>query len=102
MHHLVALFAGCLLYPPPNDPCHEAREAQYAFLREHNARVSEWNDNGTVKSMELTGIFIPGGIDSFKAGEPAPQLLQKIGPALLAVGTEELRVWNVHKDPPKT
>ena len=95
MHHLIALFAGCLLYPPPNDPCHEAREAQYAFLREHEARVLEWNDNGTVKSMELTGIFIPGGIESFKVGEPAPDFLRQIGPALLAVGTEELRVWSV-------
>jgi len=101
MHHLIALFAGCLLYPPPDDPCHEAREAQYEFLRNHGARVLEWNDNGTVHSMELTGIFIAGGIESFKDGEPAPELLRKIGPALLAAGTEELRVWSVNKEAPR-
>ena len=95
MHHLLALLAGCLLYPPPDDPCHAAREAQYEFLRSHGARVLDWNDNGTVKSMELTGIFVPGGIDGFKVGEPAPELLKRIGPALLAVGTEELRVRSV-------
>jgi hypothetical protein len=101
MHHLLALFAGCLLYPPPDDPCHEVREAQYEFLRSHGAQEIQWNENGTVRSMKLKGIFLPNGLDGFQRGQPAPELLEKIGPALLAAGTEELRVWNVSKQTPR-
>jgi hypothetical protein len=92
MHHLVALFAGCLLSPPADDPCKEARQAQSEFLRSHGAQVDEWNRNGTVRIMKATGIFLPPGVADLKVDQPAHGILEAIGPALLARGTEELRV----------
>jgi hypothetical protein len=97
MHHVIALFAGCLLYPPADDPCKEAREAQYAFLRSHDAREMEWNANGTIRSMKATGIVLRPGLASLKVGQPAPEILDAIGPALLARGTEELRVSRISR-----
>ena len=98
MLHLIAVLAGCLLNPPADDPCREAREAQHDFLRSHNARDVEWHANGTVRSMKATGIFLRSGITDLEAGDPAPQILEAIGPALLARGTEELRVRSVSRD----
>jgi len=98
MQTLVALFAGCLLNPPPDDPCREAREAQHEFLRSHDAREVEWHANGTVRSMKATGIFLRSGIVDLEAEAPAPQILEAIGPALLANGTEELRVRSISLD----
>jgi hypothetical protein len=95
MHHLVALLAGCLLHPPADDPCREARAAQYEFLRSHGAAVTEWNLNGTVRIMKATGIFLPPGAADLKVDQPAPEILETIGPALLARGTEELRVRSI-------
>jgi hypothetical protein len=92
MHHLIALFAGCLLNPPADDPCREAREVQHEFLTSHDARDVEWHANGTVKAMKATGIFLRSGVADLEADDPAPQILDAIGPALLARGTEELRV----------
>lgn len=98
MHHLIALFVGCLLYPPADDPCQQVREAQYAFLRNHGAQNVEWNANGTVKAMRATGIFLRSGIADLNAGDPAPEILEAIGPALLAHGTEVLRVRIMSRD----
>jgi hypothetical protein len=48
------------------------------------------------------GIVFEAGIDGFQVGQPAPaEVLQKIGPLLCAAGTEELRVANVHRQPPR-
>ena len=99
MQTLVALLAGCLLYPPPDDPCREAREAQYEFLRSHGAENVEWNANGTVKHMKAAGIFLRSDIADLEAEDPAPQILEAIGPALLARGTEELRVRDRYRGP---
>jgi hypothetical protein len=98
LHHLIALLAGCLLSPPADDLCREAREAQHDFLRTHDARDVEWHANGTVRSMKATGIFLRSGITNLEADDPAPQILEAIGPALLARGTEELRVRSVSLD----
>jgi hypothetical protein len=68
MHYLLALLAGCLLYPPPDDPCREARAAQYEFLRSHGAQNVEWNANGKVKVMKPSGIFLRAGIADREAG----------------------------------
>jgi hypothetical protein len=57
-----------------------------------------WNDNGTVQSMNVRGIFLSHGIDGFQIGQPAPELLRKIGPALLAAGTEEIRVFFIAQE----
>ena len=92
MHALIALLAGCVLHPPADDPCREARAAQADFLRDHAAEVIEWNRNGTVKTMKATGIYLPPGVADLKIDQPAPRILEAIGPALLARGTEELRV----------
>src|SRR5262245_27540984 len=92
MHHLIALLAGCLLHPPADDPCRDARQAQYEFLRSHDAREVEWHANGTVRSMKATGIFLRSGVADLKVDQPAPAILEAIGPALLARGTEELRI----------
>jgi hypothetical protein len=99
MHHLVALLAGCLLHPPADDLCREARAAQYEFLRSHGAENVEWNANGTVKHMKAAGIFLRYDIADLEAEDPAPQILEAIGPALLARGTEELRVRSMYRDP---
>lgn len=98
MHHLVALLAGCLLHPPADDPCREARAAQYEFLRNHGAQEVEWLANGTVRSMKVRGVFLRSGIEGLKVGQPAPEILEAIGPALLARGTEELRVRMMDRD----
>lgn len=95
MHHLVALLAGCLLHPPADDPCKEARAAQYEFLRNHGAQEVEWHANGTVRSMKVRGIFLRSGIEGLKVDQPAPEILEAIGPALLPRGREELRVRSV-------
>lgn len=96
MHHLVALFAGCLLYPPVDDPCRIERAAQYEFLRNHPAAKIEWSDNGTIRRLkDPKGIVLPTGIAGFKVGEPARELLEVIGPLVLARGTEELRVYSI-------
>lgn len=96
MHHLVALMAGCLLYPPPDDPCKDARAAQYEFIRRVSAAEIQWADNGAVSLlMEPKGIVLKTGIEGFKVGQPATELLEKIGPVVLATGREELRVVNV-------
>lgn len=96
MHHVIALFAGCLLHPPANDPCQEARQAQYEFLRNHPASKIEWSDNGTVRLLkDITGLVLPSGAAGFQVDKAAPELLDKIGPALLARGTEELRVIQI-------
>ncbi|HEY7639238.1 MAG TPA: hypothetical protein VH814_05905 [Steroidobacteraceae bacterium] len=96
MHHLITLFAGCLLYPPADDPCKEARAAQYEFLRRVNAAEVQWAANGSVSLlMAPKGIALKTGIEGFKVGQPAPELLEKVGPAMLATGREELRVINV-------
>lgn len=92
MHHLVALLAGCLLQPPADDPCKEPRAAQHEFLRRHSARGIEWNANGTIRSMKIRGLFLRSGLEDLKRDQPAPAILEAIGPALLARGTEELRV----------
>jgi hypothetical protein len=92
MHYLIALLAGCVLHPPTDDPCKEARAAQAEFLRSHGAEVAEWNLNGTVRIMKATGIYLPPGVADLKIDQPAPRILEAIGPALLARGTEELRV----------
>ena len=97
MHHLIALFAGCLLYPPADDPCKEARDAQYAFMRSHDAQDIEWLANGTIRSMKATGIFLRSGFANLKIDQPAPEILEAIGPALLARGTEELRVRRISR-----
>ena len=98
MHYVLALFAGCLLHPGANDPCHDARQAQHAFLRRVKPAEIEWGENGTVKMMKgPTGIVLSTGIEGFQVGQPARELLEKIGPALLATGQEELRVAHVTK-----
>ncbi len=101
MLHVVALFAGCLLHPVANNPCHAARATQYEFIQRHAAGELVWNDNGTVKSLKTKGVVLKTGITGFQVGQPAAELLEKLGPALLATGTEELRVAHVHRDAPK-
>jgi hypothetical protein len=79
-----------------------ALDAQSAFLQRMPAVQFSYGDNGAVREVKgHTGIFLPSGLAAFKVNEPAKELLEKIGPALLASGTEELRVFNVHRDAPK-
>jgi hypothetical protein len=60
-----------------------------------------YGENGAVSEVRgHTGIFLPSGLDGFKVNEPAKDLLEKIGPALLASGTEELRVFNINRKAP--
>jgi hypothetical protein len=96
MLYVLAAFAGCMLHPGATDPCQTVRQAQYRFLRERPAVQVEWNENGTVRQLNgPTGIFLPAGAAGFKVGESAPEVLEKLGPVLLARGTEELRVWSI-------
>jgi hypothetical protein len=79
-----------------------ALDAQLAFLQRMPAVQFTYGDNGAVSEVRgRTGIFLPSGLATFKVNEPAKELLEKIGPALLASGTEELHVFNVHRDAPK-
>jgi hypothetical protein len=47
------------------------------------------------KRYARTGIVLETGIEGFKVGQPAPDLLKKLGPILCAAGTEELRVRRI-------
>lgn len=77
---------------------HAALEAQSAFLQRMPGVSVRYGDNGAISMLTgHTGIFLPSGLDGFEVGKPAEELLEKIGPALLAAGTEELRVLNVHR-----
>jgi hypothetical protein len=79
-----------------------ALDAQSAFLQRMPAVQFSYGDNGAVREVRgHTGIFLPSGLATFKVNEPAKELLEKISPALLASGTEELRVVNVHREAPK-
>lgn len=78
-----------------------ALDAQAAFLqRMPNAQIS-FGDNGAVAEIRgRTGVVLQSGLVGLTDKEPAKELLEKIGPALLAAGTEELRVFRVnHKAP---
>jgi hypothetical protein len=103
MPSLIALFAGCLLYPDPtNDPCRVERAAQYEFLRSHPAAAIQWGGNGQVMHLkDPVGIVLPSGVAGFQVDQPARELLEKIGPLLLATGTEELRVLAVDRQGPQ-
>jgi Zn-dependent metalloprotease len=58
-----------------------------------------YGENGAVTKIKgHTGIFLSSGLDGFAVNAPAQELLQKVGPALLAAGTEELRVVDVNRE----
>lgn len=73
-----------------------ALDAQSEFLRRMQGAEIRYGENGAVSWVKgRTGVVLQSGLAGFKVNEPAKELLEKIGPALLAAGTEELRVASV-------
>lgn len=74
----------------------EALDNQAEFLRRMSGVEVRYGENGAVSWMKgRTGIVLPAGLAGFKVGQSSRELLENIGPALLAAGTEELRVASV-------
>jgi hypothetical protein len=70
-----------------------ALDAQAAFLKRMPGTEIRYGDNGAISWLQGdTGIVLESGLAGFRVGQPSKELLEKIGPALLAAGTEELRV----------
>ena len=73
-----------------------ALDAQSAFFQRMPGVEIRYGENGAVSRITgPTGLFLKSGLAGFKVGQPAQELLEKVGPALLAAGTEELRVISV-------
>lgn len=56
------------------------------------------NNPGSGGLIVKPGIVLEGGIETFKVGESAAELVKKIGPLLCANGAEELRVADVAQE----
>lgn len=70
-----------------------ALDAQSAFLKRMPDTEIRYGENGAISWLQgRTGIVLPSGLAQFKVGQASKELLDIIGPALLAAGTEELRV----------
>lgn len=70
-----------------------ALNAQAAFLKRMPDTEIRYGENGAVSWLKgRTGIVLPSGLAQFKVGQASKELLANVGPALLAAGTEELRV----------
>ena len=73
-----------------------ALDAQSNFLGRMPGVSVRYGDNGAVSEIKgRTGVFLQSGLAGFKVGEPSNELLEKFSPALLAAGTEELRVFRI-------
>jgi hypothetical protein len=67
--------------------------AQSEFLKRMPDAEVRYGENGAISWLRgRTGIVLLSGLAQFKVGQGSKELLQNIGPALLASGTEELRV----------
>jgi hypothetical protein len=70
-----------------------ALDAQAGFLERMPGTEIRYGENGAISWLKgRTGIVLPSGLAQFKVGQASKELLDHIGPALLAAGTEELRV----------
>lgn len=70
-----------------------ALDAQAGFLERMPGGEIRYGENGAISWLKgRTGIVLPSGVAQFKVGQASKELLDHIGPALLAAGTEELRV----------
>jgi Zn-dependent metalloprotease len=73
-----------------------ALDAQTAFLHRMRGVEIRYGTNGAISWLKgRTGIVLPSGLAQFKVGQQSRELLDHIAPALLAAGTEELRVTAV-------
>lgn len=73
-----------------------ALDEQALFLQRMPGVQVQYGKNGAVRSLKgQTGIFLGSGLAGFEVGKPSRELLTGLGPALLAAGTEELRVFRV-------
>lgn len=74
----------------------EALDAQSDFLQQMTGVTVRYGDNGAVSEIKgHTGVLLQSGLAGFTVGQPAGELLEKFGPALLSAGTEELRVRRI-------
>jgi hypothetical protein len=85
--------------PPIERFVQAALDAQSEFVGRMPSALVFFGPNGAVSRITgMTGIVLKTGLAGFKVGEPAKELLEKIGPALLAAGTEELRVFRINTE----
>jgi hypothetical protein len=73
-----------------------ALDSQAEFLQRVSGVAIYFGDNGAVSEIKgHTGVFLKSGLAGFRVDQPAQELLERFGPALLAAGTEELRVRRI-------
>lgn len=78
----------------------EALERQYDFVSQMPAVNVRYDTMGRIEVLSgSTGIYLKDVIPRLKEGEPAPEILERIGPALMASGGEELRVRRIEEPP---
>lgn len=88
--------------PPVERFGQAALDAQSALLQRMLEVQVSYGDNGAIREIKgHTGLFLQSGLSSFQLKQPAKDLLGKIGPALLAAGTEELRVFRINSKAPR-
>lgn len=74
-------------------------DAQAAFLKRMLGTEIRFGENGAISRLRgRTGIVLPSGLAQFKVGQASKEVLEHLGPALLAAGTEELRVTSIAKE----
>lgn len=82
--------------PPVERFGQAALDSQSEFLQRMHGVSVRYGDNGAVSEIRgRTGVLLGSGLAGFKVNQPSPELLEKFGPALLAAGTEELRVFRI-------
>jgi hypothetical protein len=86
---------------PPVERFGKAALDRQAEFIERMAGVSvRYGDNGAVSELKgPTRIFMQSGLAGFRVNQPHSELLEKFAPALLAAGTEELRVRRISGQP---
>ena len=88
--------------PPVERFGQAALDAQSEFLRRMSGVQINYGENGAVREVKgHTGVFLPSGLATFQLNQPDRELLTRIGPALLAAGTEELRPRRIVSSAPR-
>jgi hypothetical protein len=82
--------------PPVERFGQAALDDQARFLQRMSGVLVRYGDNGAVSEIKgRSGVVLQSGLSGLKVGAPSRELLEKFGPALLAAGTEELRVVRI-------
>lgn len=77
---------------------YDALEKQYQALTRMPSVTVQYAINGTARKIAgSTGVYLPVSSGLFTNGAATSEVIEKFGAAVLATGTEELRVTRIHK-----